>query len=282
VLQSPNSPHLTTTVPSAPVGVFDSGVGGLSILQALQQQLPNEAFVYLADSAHAPYGERDEEFVLQRARSVLHLLHEQHHIKALVIACNTATALAIKVLREENPDLSIVGVEPAIKPAAILSQTRRIGVMATAATLSSSKFQDLLAGLSPQADFVLQACEGLADAIEQQWQQADDQAVLALCRKYVEAMGAFGTKAGEIDTLVLGCTHYPFAKPELQSLLGADVALVEPGLPVAKRLQQLLFERQLLNRQTKPGLQLIATGETLNLQTAVRVWLHQSLPVIRV
>jgi glutamate racemase len=95
-------------------------------------------------------------------------------------------------------------------------------------------------------------------------------------------MGAFGTKAGEIDTLVLGCTHYPFAKPELQSLLGADVALVEPGLPVAKRLQQLLFERQLLNRQTKPGLQLIATGETLNLQTAVRVWLHQSLPVIRV
>ena len=112
-----------------PVGVFDSGVGGLSILQALQQQLPNEAFVYLADSAHAPYGERDEEFVLQRARSVLHLLHAQHHIKALVIACNTATALAIKVLREENPDLPIVGVEPAIKPAAILSQTRRIGVM---------------------------------------------------------------------------------------------------------------------------------------------------------
>jgi glutamate racemase len=266
----------------SPVGVFDSGVGGLSILQALQQQLPNEAFVYLADSAHAPYGERDEEFVLQRARSVLHLLHAQHHIKALVIACNTATALAIKVLREENPDLPIVGVEPAIKPAAILSQTRRIGVMATAATLSSSKFQDLLAGLSPQADFVLQACEGLADAIEQQWQQADDQAVLALCRKYVAAMGPFGTSATEIDTLVLGCTHYPFAKPELQSLLGADVALVEPGLPVAKRLQQLLSERQLLNRQTKPGLQLIATGETLNLQTAVRVWLPQSLPVIRV
>ena len=266
----------------SPVGVFDSGVGGLSILQALQQQLPNEAFVYLADSTHAPYGERDEEFVLQRARSVLHLLQEQHQIKALVIACNTATALAIKVLRQENPELPIVGVEPAIKPAAALSQTGRIGVMATAATLSSSKFQDLLAGLSPQAEFVLQACEGLADAIEQQWQQADNQAVLALCRKYVEAMGAFGKKTDEIDTLVLGCTHYPFAKPELQSLLGADVALVEPGLPVAKRLQQLLSEQQLLSRQATPGLQLIATGETLNLQSAARVWLHQSLPVVRV
>ena len=265
-----------------PIGVFDSGVGGLSILQALQQQLPNEAFVYLADSAHAPYGERDEAFVLQRARTVLHLLQEQHQIKALVIACNTATALAIKVLREENPDLPIVGVEPAIKPASVLSQTRRIGVMATAATLSSSKFQDLLAGLSPQAEFVLQACEGLADAIEQQWQQADDQAVLALCRKYVTAMGAFGTNAAEIDTLVLGCTHYPFAIPQLQSLLGADVALVEPGLPVAKRLQQLLSEQQLLSRQATPGLQLMATGETLNLQTAARVWFHQSLPVVRV
>ena len=265
----------------SPVGVFDSGVGGLSILQALQQQLPNEAFVYLADSAHAPYGERDEEFVLQRARSVLQILQEQHRIKALVIACNTATALAIKVLRQENPELPIVGVEPAIKPAAALSQTGRIGVMATAATLSSNKFQDLLAGLRPQAEFVLQACEGLAEAIEQQWQQTDDQAVLALCRKYAKAMGAFGTKAGEIDTLVLGCTHYPFAKPELQSLLGKDVALVEPGLPVAKRLLQLLSEQQLLSRQATLGLQLMATGETLNLQTAVQVWLHQSLPVVR-
>ena len=265
-----------------PIGVFDSGVGGLSILQALQLQLPEESFVYLADSAHAPYGERDEAFVLQRARTVLHKMQEQHQIKALVIACNTATALAIKVLRQENPDLPIVGVEPAIKPAAAWSQTGRIGVMATAATLSSSKFQDLLAGLRPKAEFVLQACEGLADAIEQQWQQADDQAILALCRKYLEAMGAFGMKSGEIDTLVLGCTHYPFATPQLQSLLGTDVTLVEPGLPVAKRLQQLLSEQQLLSRQATPGLQLMATGETLNLQTAVRVWLHQSLPVVGV
>jgi glutamate racemase len=236
----------------------------------------------LADSAHAPYGERDEAFVLQRARSVLQILQEQQQIKALVIACNTATALAIKVLRQENPDLPIVGVEPAIKPATALSQTGRIGVMATAATLSSSKFQDLLAGLSPQAEFVLQACEGLADAIEQQWQLTDDQAVLALCRKYLKAMGAFGTKAGEIDTLVLGCTHYPFAMPQLRSLLGAAVTMVEPGLPVAKRVQQLLSEHQLIRQEPQPRLQLMATGETLNLQTAVRIWLNQSLPVVRV
>ena len=272
----------THAVTDLPIGVFDSGVGGLSILHALQNQMPEEAFVYLADSAHAPYGERDEAFVLQRAREVLSILKSQHHIKALVVACNTATALAIQVLRQENPSLPVFGVEPAIKPAAMASRTKKIGVIATAATLNSAKFLDLHHGLQNQAEFVLQACEGLADAIEQQWQQADDSAVQSLCSKYLEKMGTFGTAPGHIDTLVLGCTHYPFAKTPLTALLGPDVTLIDTGLPVAKHVQQVLQARQLLATSHAPSLQLQATGDTLNLQIAAKVWLDLTQPVTQV
>jgi glutamate racemase len=283
VLQSQNSPHRTTAAPNAPIGVFDSGVGGLSILQALQQQLPNESFVYLADSGFAPYGERDEAFVLQRARHVLHILLGQHHIKAFVLACNTATALAIHVLRQEFVQLPIFGVEPAIKPAALQTRTRRVGVMATAGTLGSAKFQELHRSLQDQAEFVLQACDGLADAIEQQWQHGDSREVLAMCRKHLGAMGEFGKEAHQMDTVVLGCTHYPFAKPLIQSVVGPHVTLLDTGDPVARRVSQVLHDKQLLAGHEYPAsLQLLATGETSNLQTAVRVWLHQSLPVVRV
>lgn len=272
-----------TSAPHSPVGVFDSGVGGLSILQALQRQLPHESFVYLADSGFAPYGERDEAFVLQRARSVLQTLLQHHQIKALVIACNTATALAIHVLRQEFPALPIFGVEPAIKPAALLSHTRRIGVMATAGTLGSAKFQELHRSLQDQAEFVLQACDGLADAIEQQWQQSDDNTVLALCRKYLGAMGEFGSATHQIDTVVLGCTHYPFAKPWIQELLGPHVSLVDTGEPVARRVAQVLENKGLLaGLDHTPTLQLMATGETRNLQSAAKAWLQSSQPVSRV
>lgn len=271
------------TVPTQHVGVFDSGVGGLSILKALQQHLPGENFVYLADSGFAPYGERDEAFVLERARACLSLLRQHQTIKALVVACNTATALAISVLRQENPELPIFGVEPAIKPAAAASLTHKIGVLATAATLQSSKFLELLDRLqTTDTEFVLQACEGLADAIEQQWQTGGNTAVQTLCHQYLAQMGAFGNAAGQIDTLVLGCTHYPFASRELQCLAGASVRLIEPGTPVAKRVQQVLQEKGLIVEADAGQLQLLATGETRNLQEAVWHWLSQRQPVLNV
>ena len=269
-------------VADLPIGVFDSGVGGLSILQALQKQMPQEAFVYLADSAHAPYGERDDAYVLQRAREVLSILKSQHQIKALVVACNTATALTIHVLRQENPDLPVFGVEPAIKPAAMVSRTKKIGVIATAATLNSAKFLDLHHSLQDQAEFVLQACEGLADAIEQQWQQADDRWVQSLCRKYLEKMGEFGASPGRMDTLVLGCTHYPFAKSQLTALLGPEVTLIDTGAPVAKRVQQVMREKQLLSSSHAAAVQMLATGDTRNLHIAAKVWLDLTQPVTKV
>jgi len=260
---------------ASPIGVFDSGVGGLSILKALQAQMPHEQFVYVADSSHAPYGERSAPFVQQRADHLLHLMREQHQVKALVVACNTATAVAIQNMRSAYPELPMFGVEPAIKPAAAMSQTQRVGVMATAGTLKSEKFQSLLRGLQTDVAFVLQACEGLADAIEQQWPHTDNNAVSTLCEKYVQAMGSFGTQAGQMDVLVLGCTHYPFAMKELRALVGPEVQMVETGAPVARHTHKVLSDLGLLNTSGEGGVQLFATGDTQNLQHAAQMWLDE-------
>ncbi len=266
-------PHLNR---QAPIGVFDSGVGGLSILQALQLELPQESFVYMADSAHAPYGERDAAFVQARAKAMWHTLRNEHHVKTLVIACNTATALAIQQLRNDHPEVEFFGVEPAIKPAATLSQTKRVGVMATPATLGSEKFAQLIESLGEQTKFVLQGCEGLADAIEQQCQDGDDAPVRALCEKYINAIGVFGTHAGEIDTLVLGCTHYPFALPILREFVGNKVTILETGLPVARQVKKMLGERGLLAQSSEEKLgrvTLLASGDTQSLRRAALMWL---------
>ena len=258
-----------------PIGVFDSGVGGLSILKALRAELPNENFVYVADSGFAPYGERDEGFVLERSRVITrHLLTQQHlAIKALVIACNTATAAAIHLLRQEHPDLSIIGVEPALKPAIVLSQTRHIGVMATRGTLNSQKFKTLLASLADQAQFICQPCDGLADAIERH----DTGKIIGLCGQYTRAMGQFGAMAGDIDTLVLGCTHYPFASTCLQALVGPNVRLVDNGQPVARQTRRMLPS---LSSHCAPGqCLLLSTGDPATLHIAARRWLGLDVPV---
>ena len=256
-----------------PIGVFDSGIGGLSILQALRAELPHEDFVYVADSGHAPYGERDDAHVLARSRTVTQHLLSQWHIQALVIACNTATAAAIRVLRQEHPELPFIGVEPALKPAVALSRTRRIGVMATRGTLGSAKFAALLASVSDQADFVCQACDGLADAIER-----DDTAkARALCAQYVQAMGQFGTEAGQIDTLVLGCTHYTFAMDHLKQLLPGNVGLIDNGASVARQTRRVL--PTLSAESSAPRCVLLSTGELAPLQRAARRWLSLVKPV---
>jgi glutamate racemase len=221
------------------IGVFDSGVGGLSVLKSLRIELPFEKFIYVADSAHAPYGERDDTHIIRRSVAITRNLVVEHQIKTLVVACNTATAAAIKHLRQEFTGLPIVGIEPALKPAASQSQTKRIGVMATRATLNSEKFRLLLASLRGQANFVLQPCDGLAAAIERD----DAIKIEALCVDYTRAMGRFGLEAGDLDTLVLGCTHYPFADSVLRSQVGDGVAFVEGGTPVARQTRKLLAER---------------------------------------
>jgi glutamate racemase len=255
--------------PNSPIGVFDSGVGGLSILRGLRSELPAEDFTYLADSGFAPYGERDDSFVVERARAVAQRLLDDHAIKALVIACNTATAAAIHLLREELPGLPIVGVEPALKPALALTRTGRIGVMATRGTLASAKFALLHEALQGQAEFLLQACDSLADAIE-----SHDQARIAdLCARYTGALGRFGSESGAIDTLVLGCTHYPFAQQQLQVLVGDAVRMVETGQPVARQTRRLLEARGLFKPDGAGSVSFLSTGDLAALERSAARWL---------
>lgn len=256
-----------------PIGVFDSGVGGLSILQALRAELPEAHLVYLADSGHAPYGERDETFIIERARRITRYFVAQHHIQLLVMACNTATAAAIGVLRQEFTNLPIVGVEPALRPAARQSKTHRIGVLATRATLASQKFKALALSLSEQAEFICQPCDGLAQAIESQ----DTSKIIALCSDYTRATGRFGTQTGDIDTLVLGCTHYPFARHQLATLLGPAVQLIDNGQPVARQVRRLTGPPP--DPSSAGSLTLLATGSSASLQDAARQWLATQEPV---
>ena len=263
----------------APIGVFDSGIGGLSVLQALRAQLPQEHFVYLADSRHAPYGEKDASFVQQRTLSIARWLRQQKGIKALVVACNTATAVAIELLRQEWPQLALIGVEPAIKPAAALTRSGRVGVLATRGTVSSRRFARLLEQYGSQAAFVVQACDGLALAIEQSTEEAlpaplSTSKIRALCAEYTGALGQFGQESGQIDTLVLGCTHYVFARGLLRELLGNEVQILDTGAAVARQTQRLLQELDLLRQRAGPGqVHLLTTGQLPALQAAAARWL---------
>ena len=264
-----------------PIGVFDSGVGGLSVLKALRAELPAESFVYVADSGHAPYGERDDKHVLQRSHAIAHYLQEYHHIKALVVACNTATAAAIAQLRKAHPELPIIGIEPALKPAAAASRTGVVGVMATRGTLNSEKFRSLLAALHGHATFVLQPCDGLAGAIERD----DTIKIEAACSEFTRAMGSFGSNLGNIDSLVLGCTHYPFALTVLKAQTGNGITFWDAGEPVARQTRKLLAEAGQLrttsaHQAAAPATAVfMTTGSTQTLTAALRRWLHEDTQV---
>ncbi|MDT8991236.1 glutamate racemase [Curvibacter sp. APW13] len=254
-----------------PIGVFDSGVGGLSVLRALWSELPEEDFVYVADAGHAPYGEKDDLAVLMRAQALTHELRYRYGIKALVVACNTATAAAIAELRASHPDLPIVGIEPAVKPAMAQTRTGGVGVLATRGTLQSEKFRTLLQSLSATAAPKLQACDGLADAIERN----DAMKIEALCTEYTRAIGPFGQNFGDCDTVVLGCTHYPFALDTLQRLCGPTVLFVEGGTPVAKRTAQVLATHCLRHPDTNRlgQTEFVTTGDKQALAAALQRWL---------
>ena len=259
---------------TAPIGVFDSGIGGLSILKALRDQLPHESFLYIADSGNAPYGEKGDDFVIARSRALTSALIDQdghYKVKALVVACNTATAAAVKLLRAEYPNLPLVGVEPALKPAVHFSKTKRIGVMATRGTLESAKFAILKASLADQAEFIMQPCDGLAGAIESQ----NTPKTIALLAEYTPAIGQFGTQNGQIDTLVLGCTHYPFISDLLRVHTGPDVHYIDTGEPVARQTRRLLEAAGTLNTSAELGdLQLFTTGDLDSFAKLTKLWLN--------
>lgn len=222
----------------APVGVFDSGVGGLSVLAEISRLLPNESLLYVADCGHIPYGEKSPDFIRQRCRQVAEFFQQQG-AKAMVLACNTATVAAVADLRERYPHWPLVGMEPAVKPAAAATRSGVVGVLATTGTLQSAKFAALLDRFANDVHVITQPCPGLVELIETG--DLGSIALRQLLRGYVDPLLAAGC-----DTLILGCTHYPFLKPLLADMVPAAVAIIDTGAAVARQLQRLLGERGLL------------------------------------
>jgi glutamate racemase len=214
------------------IGVFDSGVGGLSILDEALRQLPEHDYIYLADSIHAPYGERSSEWIAARSLELCRFLASQG-CNAIVVACNTATAQAIARIRSELIDIPIIGVEPGIKPAALQSSKGIVGVLATEATLKSDKFNDLLGTLPSSCQFIKQAGAGLVPLIE--LGQANSEETLELLAKHLEPIQDAGA-----DTLVLGCTHYPFLRKSIRKLLGDSINLIDTSDAVVRQLKRKL------------------------------------------
>ncbi len=227
-----------------PIGVFDSGVGGLSVLRHVRAMLPGEDLLYVADSAHAPYGDKSVQFIEARALAIAEFLVARD-AKALVVACNTATAVAIAALRQRF-DLPIVGMEPAVKPAAEATRSGVIGVLATSGTLDSGKFAELVRRFGSQARVIVQPCPGLVEQVEQ------GDLAGPFTRRLLEGFIAPLLEAGA-DTLVLGCTHFPFLEPLLRELVGKEVAIIETGAAVARQLVRRLGEADFSSDTTPAG-----------------------------
>lgn len=220
-----------------PIGIFDSGLGGLSVARSIRQLLPGEDLIYVADSLHAPYGDKTPDYTLERCLSLMAFLQQQK-VKAVVTACNTATLTAIQQLRNLYA-LPIIGVEPGIKPAASLSRSGIVGVLATRQALNSSSYQRLQRRFADRTRFEVQACDGWVEQIEKL--DLDSETTQALVRRYVEPLLEKGA-----DTLVLGCTHYAFLETLIRSVAGPAVTVVNTSNAVARQLSRRLEDRGLL------------------------------------
>jgi len=243
-LEIKNIPIKSAVPADAPIGVFDSGVGGISVLQHIHALLPHEQLLYAADSQYAPYGSKTPEEIQSRCFDLTDFLIAKG-AKAIVVACNTATAAAIDLMRAKYT-LPIIGMEPAVKPAAAASKNGVIGVLATVGTLKSAQFAGLLESYGRNVKVVTQGCVGLVECIERG--ELSSGTTLSLLEQYCKPLLDEGA-----DTIVLGCTHYPFVKPLIRQIVGDDVALIDTGAAVAKHLQKRLAALDLLTQQHQAG-----------------------------
>lgn len=235
------------------VGVFDSGLGGLTVVQAIANSLKGIEVFYIADTLFAPYGEKTKEQILKHSLDITNYLIKTHKIDALIVACNTATSAAIVNLREEFPNLIVIGTEPGVKPAMQTTESKSIGVLATPATLSGEKYQKLLKDLSLEHEVMVydQACKGLVEQIENgKVSHVDTHKMLTT---WLEPM-----KEKSVDTIVLGCTHYPLVSDLIKEIMGANIKLIETGSAIARRLESLT-SNNIKNKETR--IKVFYTGE---------------------
>jgi glutamate racemase len=260
---------------SSPIGIFDSGVGGISVLRAIRQQMPQESIVYFGDQAHIPYGPRPMKQIRGFSEAITRFLLEQD-AKIIVVACNTASAAALKYLREKFPDVQFVGMEPAVKPAAEHTQTGKVGVLATPTTFQGALYASVVERFANGVELFQSTCNGLVQQIEQarldspETRRILEDALLPMLKK-------------NIDTVVLGCTHYPFVIPLIQQIVGENVRVIDPAPAVAKQTARLLEAHGLRNHVASRGeLQFYTSGDPQELKSLLPMLLGEAGEIQRV
>lgn len=241
----------------AVIGLFDSGSGGLSVLREIRKVLPSGRFIYYADNAHCPYGEKSAAYIQDRARAITRLLLDKG-AEAVVVACNTATGAAIATLREEF-DVPFVGMEPAVKPAALGTRSGVIGVLATAGTLKASKYLNTKGLYENDVRIEEHVGEGFVQLVENL--QLDGPEAERVVRASLQPLLDAGA-----DTIVLGCTHYPFLLPVIRRIAGPGVRVIDPAPAVARQLLHILQERGIAEADPAPGVELLSSGDPASLR----------------
>lgn len=245
------------------IGVFDSGVGGLSVLREIHRACPHQPTLYVADQAHVPYGPRPESELREYAGSICDYLIGRG-ANVIVVACNTATAAAINWLRETYPSTPFVGMEPAIKPAAQLTKSGRIGVLATAGTFKSQRYSELMNRFAQNVELFENSCVGLVEQIE--YGELESDKTIGMLNEFINPM-----LEKEIDTLILGCTHYPFVLPAIKTIVGESVTVIDPAPAVAQQTARLILANQNKTRpEQSPGVQLREYGTNGDLANFIK------------
>lgn len=261
--------------PTSSIGIFDSGVGGLSVLRAIRAQMPEESVIYFGDQGHIPYGSRPMQQIRSFSEAIARFLLV-HEAKIVVVACNTASAAALKYLRDVFPDVSFVGMEPAVKPAAEQTQTGNVGVLATPATFQGALYASVVERFANGVELLQNTCPGLVQQIEQgnlngpQTRQILENALYPMLEK-------------NIDTVVLGCTHYPFVIPLIQQIVGDNVRVIDPAPSVAKQVRRVLEAKGLKKESASKGdVKFYTSGDPVELRSLLPLLLGEVGEVHRI
>ncbi|MBF0331804.1 MAG: glutamate racemase [Candidatus Omnitrophica bacterium] len=257
-----------------PIGIFDSGIGGLTVAQEVTRLLPDEQIIYFGDTARVPYGTKSKESVIRFSRDNVHVLLK-YNVKVVVIACNTSTSWALNILRKEFK-IPIIGViEPGARRAIEVSKKKRIGVIATPSTIKSDKYAQTILKMAPGMKVVSRACPLFVPLVEEGW--LDHQVTESVAREYLTPL-----KAEDIDTLILGCTHYPLLKTVLQKVMGKGVMLVDSGTETARSVRKLLEDHALLRSSTRPPRhEFLVSDEPEHFRVVAKRFLGHDLPHVR-
>ena len=265
---------LKTNKHSRPIGIFDSGVGGLSVLREVQNQYPTEDLIYLADQAHVPYGIRSKEEVLAYANGIVRFLLGKE-CKLIIVACNTASAVALAALREKYPDVPFVGMEPAVKPAAADTRSGVVGVLATPATFQGDLYASIVERFARGVKILQDTCPGLVEQIETGY--IDDPKTRKILENALEPMLAEG-----VDEVVMGCTHYPFVIPIIQDIVGEGVRVIDPAPAIAKQAGRMLEDFDLMmSEENSAQYYYLTTGNPEKMSVMLKSLLNSDGPVGR-